>query len=61
MGVRSRRLGPLALRLGLVLGAAACAWIGYEAGDHRPARAADAPPIVTVDAVVGGVTDLLQA
>ncbi|MEU5789825.1 hypothetical protein ABZ754_19100 [Micromonospora purpureochromogenes] len=61
MGVRNGRLGPLALRLGLVLGAAACAWIGYEAGDDRPARAADALPVVTVDAVVGDVTDLLQA
>ncbi|MEH1057566.1 hypothetical protein V6U89_20460 [Micromonospora sp. CPCC 206171] len=61
MGVRSGRLGPLALRLGLMLGAAACAWIGYEAGDDRSARAADALPVVTVDTVVGGVTDLLQA
>ncbi|MEV0726291.1 hypothetical protein AB0I37_26355 [Micromonospora purpureochromogenes] len=60
MGVRSGRLKPLALRLGLVLGVAACAWIGYEAGDDRSARAADAPPVVTVDAVVGGVTGLLQ-
>ncbi|SCF24404.1 hypothetical protein GA0074696_3717 [Micromonospora purpureochromogenes] len=60
MSVRSGRLVPLALRFGLVLGAAACAWIGYEAGDDRSARAADALPVVTVDTVVGGVTDLLQ-
>ncbi|MGN9919088.1 hypothetical protein [Micromonospora palomenae] len=54
-------MGPLALRLGLVLGAAACAWIGYEAGEAQSARAADALPVVTVDTVVGGVTDLLQS
>ncbi|MEV0810205.1 hypothetical protein [Micromonospora sp. NPDC050200] len=60
MSGRSGRFAPLALRLGLVLGAAACAWIGYEAGTGQPARAADAPPAVTVDAAVGSVTGLLQ-
>ncbi|SCG54964.1 hypothetical protein [Micromonospora halophytica] len=61
MGRRSGRFARGVVRLGLLLGAVAGAWIGYDTATSGAAYAADSPPATLVEGPVEGVTGLLRS